>query len=209
MGRCFALSEHILTDVPRNARNEISIRTFFWSYTSIPVLLAIQQLLIGPKESYRQGDFDDETSPGTLVGLETEAVNNSATFEGFSAPTAGPPGENSASKSKSASGDGALTSRSPERWQERAYRSKFYPIIFGARQDYLINLQISGDHPEILISCRLIVLFLCIHMCRINYYIQTVSQQLIFYLQDQNLAETVSTAFTILLPTAGSSVRRR
>jgi hypothetical protein len=70
--------------------------------------LVIQQLLIGSKESYRQGDFDDETSPGTLVGVETEAVDNSATFEGFSAPIGGPPGENSGSKAKSASGGGAL-----------------------------------------------------------------------------------------------------
>lgn len=48
-----------------------------------------------------------------------------------------------------------------------------------------------------------IVFFICIYMCRINYLIQTVFAQLLFFLEDDELARTITTAFTVLLPLGG------
>ncbi|KAG8930639.1 hypothetical protein FRC02_003966 [Tulasnella sp. 418] len=48
-----------------------------------------------------------------------------------------------------------------------------------------------------------IVIFLCVYMSRINYYIQTVFSQLYFYLHDIELARSVTMTFTVLLPLGG------
>lgn len=40
-------------------------------------------------------------------------------------------------------------------------------------------------------------------MCRINYEIQTITSQLVFYLKNAELADKVATAFTVLLPLGG------
>lgn len=40
-------------------------------------------------------------------------------------------------------------------------------------------------------------------MARINYYIQTVFQQLLFYLEDYGLARAITRTFTVLLPLGG------
>lgn len=40
-------------------------------------------------------------------------------------------------------------------------------------------------------------------MCRINYEIQTITSQLVFYLKDFELADKVATIFTVLLPIGG------
>lgn len=48
-----------------------------------------------------------------------------------------------------------------------------------------------------------IAFFLCIYMARINYYIQTVFQQLLFYLGDYGLARAITRTFTVLLPLGG------
>jgi len=48
-----------------------------------------------------------------------------------------------------------------------------------------------------------IVFLLCVYMTRINYFIQTVFQQMAFYLEDPVLADEIATSFTVLLPLGG------
>jgi len=50
---------------------------------------------------------------------------------------------------------------------------------------------------------RLATVFLCIHMLRINFYIQSAHAQLLFYTADPQLADSLTKAFTYLLPLGG------
>ncbi len=60
-----------------------------------------------------------------------------------------------------------------------------------------------------LVFFRAVVFFLCVYMARINYLIQTIFSQLLFYLNDVGLARSITTTFTILLPLGGIVGERR
>jgi len=49
-----------------------------------------------------------------------------------------------------------------------------------------------------------ITIFLCVYMTRINFFIQTVASQMIWYLDDHQDAIRLVTTFTVLLPLAGA-----
>ncbi|KAG9054845.1 hypothetical protein FS842_003964 [Serendipita sp. 407] len=131
----------------------VPIRTFFWSYTIIPILLVIQCITISPSSSYerealKNRDADEEegdlTSPGTAVGQDHSDRILGVMF------------------GKTA-------------WQQ--IRSSWWILI---------------------------TIFLCVYMTRINFFIQTVASQMLWYLQEHDDAIRLATTFTILLPLGGA-----
>ncbi|KAG8812660.1 hypothetical protein FRC17_001912, partial [Serendipita sp. 399] len=131
----------------------VALRTFFWSYAIIPVLLVIQCLTIAPSSSY-----------------EREIIKNRSTDE---------------------EGDimSPETAVEPEDDGDR-----ILGVMFGksAREQIRSSWWIF------------ITIFLCVYMTRINFFIQTVASQMLWYLEEHDDAIRLATTFTILLPLGGA-----
>ncbi|KAF8338999.1 major facilitator superfamily domain-containing protein [Cantharellus anzutake] len=141
---------------------EISIRSFFWGYISIPVLAIMEQIALGPQNSYKEGDFK-ETECRDFVSAADE--NSPLLPEG------------------SPMMKGNDDPRDSEHDGEIAVREPFTGVMTGKP----VREQLLSSY----------------YWTRINYFIQTVFQQMLFYLKDHALAESVATSFTVLLPLGG------
>lgn len=133
---------------------DISLRTFFWSYTIIPVLLVIFQLTIAPHSTYER----EHSKAPTRTDEET------------------------------------VEATSPETLVEHEESDRIVGMMFGKSATEQI---LSG-------WWILITIFLCVYMTRINFFIQTVASQMLWYLEQRDDAIRLVTTFTVLLPLAGA-----
>lgn len=146
----------------------VPLRTFFWSYTIIPILLVIVQLTIAPKSSYEREHIKHRhtaAAPGASRAdeeriLADEDVDSPDTLVGHDHDTG----------------------------------------------DRIIGVMFGKSAKEQIFSSwwMLITVFLCVYMTRINFFIQTVASQMLFYLQQHDDAIRLATTFTILLPLGGA-----
>jgi len=135
-----------------------SLRTFFWSYAVIPVLLVIVQLTIAPKSSYEREH--KHTTNHVEDGQETPPPDVPIAPEAVTAET----------------GD------------------RIVGVLFG-----------KTPSQQILSSWWILIcIFLCVYMTRINFFIQTVASQMLWYIDDHDDAIRLATTFTVLLPLGGA-----
>ncbi|KAF8314726.1 MFS general substrate transporter [Clavulina sp. PMI_390] len=170
----------------------ISIRAWFWGYLIIPALLVTQQLTIAPRVSYKQGDFE-ELAP-TLSGPGLQSPRNpDSDYLDEEGALAGAMRRRSSARNSFGAGFSTKTSDRPV----LDAPAHFDDPLMGAMADAPLRKQLTSSY------FLLIVFFLCTYMGRINYEIQTVTSQLLYYLEDRDMANTIATAFTILLPVGG------
>ncbi|KAG9031644.1 hypothetical protein FRB95_002453 [Tulasnella sp. JGI-2019a] len=156
----------------------ISLKAFFWTYATIPVMLVLFQLTLAPSASYQRDQFADrldkvlaisavEEDPEGTASTPVEPVEDDPMVHGLEANLTG--------TTKGDGRDRVIGVMFRRTLREQVTSSWFFAIVF----------------------------FLCIFMCRINYLIQTVFSQLLFFLYDVELARSITTAFTVLLPLGG------
>ncbi|KAF8338998.1 major facilitator superfamily domain-containing protein [Cantharellus anzutake] len=138
----------------------ISIRTFFWGYILIPTLVIMEQITLGPRDSYKEDDFRETEC--TVRGDFVSAADEISPLLPEGTSYAGP--------------------RSPEHDDEKVHEP-FTGVMAGKS----VRKQLLSSY----------------YWTRINYFIQTVFQQMLFYLKDHTLAQSVATSFTVLLPLGG------
>lgn len=176
-----------------------SIRTFFWVYTAIPVLIILQQLLMGPKSIYDRGTEDVETSP--LIhgpdeddGFDELArarsprhLHNHLSFE----------------QDPVASGFSRISYPANAVATDNEYESA--KALDAGKGDAVVGVMYGKGVKEQASSSWfwLIAVYLFVQMIRINWYLATVQSQLEFYTGNTELADTLTKAFTVLLPLGG------
>lgn len=184
---------YLIYDLLYDKAGPISLKAFFWSYAIVPVLLVIFQLTLAPSQSYQRDDFFGEhaasrhhqepSSGNSVSGSEEDglisptiagSLQDESTARGLEAHLA-----NSSGKAGGMKGE--------------LDRDRIVGVMFD---------RTAGDQIASAWFCT-IAFFLCIYMARINYYIQTVFQQLLFYLEDYGLARAITRTFTVLLPLGG------
>ncbi|SCZ91468.1 BZ3500_MvSof-1268-A1-R1_Chr1-2g01429 [Microbotryum saponariae] len=171
----------------------ISLRTFFWFYTVIPFIVIVEQLFIGPPEIYQRPqaialppDIEAPTTDPTNL-----AVPSSDPFQ------TGPETPHDSAFEISASAFSRVHLGAPEDLPS------VEAILDGKEQlhDSLHGLSARDQIMSWWFVC--LTLFVCIHMARINFYIQSVTSQLLYYLQSPSLTLSLSKTFTLLLPLVG------
>ncbi|KAG8847829.1 hypothetical protein FRB96_001417 [Tulasnella sp. 330] len=160
----------------------ISLKGFFWAYAIIPVMLVIFQLVLAPSASYQRDQFMDKRDKSiTVSAVEVD--------EGDAVPID--------IDSGSPLDDDAMASGLEANLAGTAAKGDSRDLVIGVMFDRTPKEQITSTW------FFAIVFFLCIFMCRINYLIQTVFSQLLFFLHDVGLARSITTTFTVLLPLGG------
>ncbi|KZV90526.1 MFS general substrate transporter [Exidia glandulosa HHB12029] len=156
----------------------LPIRTFFWAYTIIPVLIIVEQLTLAPAWSYRVEEFAHVGPPppdeGILVTHEVVSYSD-------------------VDDSESSVAD-----------EEAAVDDIKHAVEGHGLADPVRGIMVGHTARQQMASRWFIAaaIFLCIHAARINYYIQTVHTQLAWYL-DVQPAQALGEAFAVLLPVGG------
>ncbi|GAA99771.1 uncharacterized protein L969DRAFT_52196 [Mixia osmundae IAM 14324] len=168
----------------------VSSKTFFLAYALLGLLVVLEQVLLAPKTSYARGDDPKPTQNDNTVTLVDEAsTRQTGTLEYTVEPMS----------------------------ESNINASTFSRVFYGenADRDDVLAEVLSGDpltgklfgqsaRQQILSSWFwLAAAFLCIHMLRINLYIQSAFTQLVHYTRDELLADQLTRAFTYLLPLGG------
>lgn len=174
-----------------------SLQTFFWMYTLFPILIIIQQLLAGPQQIYNRNsvgsaisfntdaddeDFDDLARVRSLPDTQRVPFRDDPVASGFSRisyPLVGTmmDGDQDEEEIKALSGpndDGVVGAMFGKTLKEQVTSSWFW----------------------------IISAYLFVAMVRTNWYLATVQSQLEYY-TTAALANTLTKAFTVLLPVAG------
>ncbi|KDE03512.1 hypothetical protein MVLG_06024 [Microbotryum lychnidis-dioicae p1A1 Lamole] len=170
----------------------ISLRTFFWFYTVIPFIAIVEQLFIGPPEIYQRPqdiglppDIEPTTDPTNLAVPSSDPCQ-----PGLDTP-------HESAFEISASAFSRVHLGAPEDLPS------VEAILEGKEQlhDSLHGLSARDQIMSWWFVC--LTVFVCIHMARINFYIQSVASQLLYYLQSPSLTLSLSKTFTLLLPLVG------
>ncbi|KAG8987757.1 hypothetical protein FRB93_004419 [Tulasnella sp. JGI-2019a] len=190
----------------------ISLKAFFWTYATIPVMqvksccrislflvdgfetyllhfpypganfrisrLVLFQLTLAPSASYQRDQFADRLDKVLAISAVEEDSEGTASTP--VEPTEDDP-------------------------MVHGLEANLTGTTKGDGRDRVIGVMFRRTLREQVTSSWFfaIVFFLCIFMCRINYLIQTVFSQLLFFLHDVELARSITTAFTVLLPLGG------
>jgi MFS family permease len=170
-------------------------RKWFWGYALLGLAVVFEQMTLAPRDIYTRGDDTNrklgngQTTERTAL-LVDERTNYSNGHLDIIAEIA-----------DRDFADVPLSSR----------------VFYGqqADEDEALQEVLSGDPltgklfgqspgEQIMSSWFwLATVFLCIHMLRINFYIQSAHSQLLFYTGDPMLADSLTKAFTYLLPLGG------
>lgn len=182
---------YLVYDIVYDKAGPISLKAFFWSYAIVPALLVIFQLTLAPSQSYQRDDFGEHAADRHHQEPSSGSSVSGSEEDGLISPTVA----------------GSLQDESMARGLEThlASSSGKPDGIKGGDRDRIVGVMFdrpAGDQIASAWFCA-IAFFLCIYMARINYYIQTVFQQLLFYLGDYGLARTITRTFTVLLPLGG------
>ncbi|KAL8292596.1 hypothetical protein RQP46_001208 [Phenoliferia psychrophenolica] len=158
-----------------------NLRIFFWGYLIVPVCIIIEQLTIAPRETYQRlaaTATPSATEAATPPPPEPEAIDSALadTFSSFSRIHYGDAQDDDQEMIELVGPKDSLTG-----------------VLYGrtAREQILTKW------------FALLTLFVCVHMTRTNWYVQTVGSQLASYLGDAAQAERLTVWFTIILPLAG------
>ncbi|KAF8607567.1 hypothetical protein BDV93DRAFT_519600 [Ceratobasidium sp. AG-I] len=151
----------------------ISLKAFFWCYVIIPALFITLQGIAGPKAAYSRESVPP-ANENTAISSTTVAYGATSTGASIQ-PVMDVENVPPQSSLPVNRGDG------------------FVGVMFGKS----LLLQIFSRH------FGLLLLFFTIYADRVNWMIQTISEQLTFYLHEPSLVAKTLTKFTILLPLGG------
>ncbi|KAL7419783.1 hypothetical protein Q5752_005699 [Cryptotrichosporon argae] len=192
-----------------------SLRSFFFFYAVIPVLLIIQQLTFGPSSVYvREADDAPEVEPAPVL-TDPFAPAHPALAES--------PLDSGISRRSAHTRPGAAARRGSHRppapARTRRMSSAFsrvsYGLADGADDDEVVAKLDKGDgivgvlfgmsvREQIASSWFWTMqIMILVHMTRINWYLATVNAQLVYYTGDVVLADKLTDAFIFLLPVGG------
>ncbi|GFZ42804.1 hypothetical protein JCM24511_00522 [Saitozyma sp. JCM 24511] len=189
-----------------------SVKTFFLFYTIIPVLLIVQQITFGPPTIYARPSPTLPPSGSAITSLPptpgdrriSEAGapqflspfrRNSSTFSRVLIPET-PLRQRRMSSSFSRISYGIADDAGDEEVKEAMERGTGDGIV-GAMFGKSVGQQIGSTWFWVM------ELMIVVHMTRINWYLTTVSTQLVYYTGDVGLADTLTNAFIFLLPIGG------
>ncbi|KAK4689168.1 hypothetical protein P7C73_g923, partial [Tremellales sp. Uapishka_1] len=162
-----------------------TVKAFFLGYTIIPILLILQQTFFAPSTAYSRPlpqsttilDEDGDPLRPSPHPVQTDAEENFASsFSRVSYNVyAGADDDEVKELLQKGNGDGIVGAMFGEGVVGQVKSSWFWAMEF----------------------------MILVHMTRINWYLATVNTQLIYYTGQENLAETLTTAFIFLLPLGG------
>ncbi|KDQ16482.1 hypothetical protein BOTBODRAFT_30811 [Botryobasidium botryosum FD-172 SS1] len=206
-----------------NRFGPIPIRTFFWGYMVIPVLLIVEQFLIGPPASYslnlrHHHSSIHPTQPGARHGhplpdTEHTTSQGAPATRNVAPPSYGTFFDRLSDDEESRSSQGVVpehlgidaramgtktSGAAHESQGEVAGERSRDDSILGVLHGFDIRVQLRSEWFWVLL------VFLSINTARINYYISTVQSQLSFYLDgDEDKAMKLAMRFSLLLPAGG------
>lgn len=169
------------------SKHRVPLRTFFWFYMIIAGVVFIQQLFLGCSTAYG-------TSAAPVIE-ETPTERTSLLADRRASLLSVHHEDEYVSSNFSLRHYGDLHEETDEQILKEKMQEKdpVAGMLFGKTAKEQIGTSWFW----------LIAFFLCIHMCRINFYIETANEQLYYYTRDAGLADTLTTAFTLLLPLGG------
>ncbi|KAH8922086.1 MFS general substrate transporter [Atractiella rhizophila] len=190
-----------------NERSVVGLRGWFWGYIVIPVVIIVQQLVMGPRTPYLNAPVSNDCSPAPE--RQNRILGASAYTPNFPDSALESSEQTPLLEGTSAFSKVSLPRRLsfPRRFSDVSY---FRPPVDGAHDLMEDEEDVRGvlwgrtARQQISTSWFLaIACFLTVHMVRINFYIQTCHRQLLVYTQDEDLATQITKAFTYLLPLGG------
>lgn len=167
-------------------------RKWFWGYAFLGLAVVLEQIFVAPQEVYIRDDTDGAMKKKVMPGIPTESTGLLADEQVHYATIV----------AEYPSVDAGITRTGTFHGEDTDDACTLKEFRSG---DPLAG-KLSGRSASSQIASSwfwLATAFLCIHMLRINLYIQTAHSQLLYYTSDPVLADSLTRAFTYLLPLGG------
>ncbi|KAG8752795.1 hypothetical protein FRC11_008024, partial [Ceratobasidium sp. 423] len=157
----------------------ISIQAWFWCYALIPALFVVLQSLAGPPVAYQK----------QMIPRESQLAASATSVPTYGATSTDIPssGETTAPKDLFV---GVMSGRS------------LLEQLFSRHFGQVATSRLSSRTDSVCYT-RLLLFFFSVYADRVNWGIQTISEQLLFYLGDLKVASRTANLFSVLLPIGG------
>ncbi|KAL7409530.1 major facilitator superfamily domain-containing protein [Mrakia frigida] len=161
----------------------LSLKRFFLAYLVVPLIIIIQQSLLAPSAVYSQPSAPPSapTENTSLLPNSTAVADDEEEVDPYS----------SGFSRASFRFERRLTTVEAEKEMMRTDR------LMGKMVGESVKRQVGSSWFV------LVLIFLVVHMTRINWLIQTSFAQFLYFTGSEALASRITTAFTVLLPLGG------
>lgn len=167
-------------------------RKWFWGYAFLGFGVVLEQIFVAPEEVYVRENTDGAPTKNVMPGVPTESTGLLADEQVHYATIIAEYPSMDTGITRTGTFHGEDTD---DTYTLKEFRSS--DPLTGKLFGRSVRFQIASSW------FWLLTVFLCIYMLRTNLYIQTANSQLLYYTSDAALADTLTRAFTYLLPLGG------